>query len=113
MQENKVDMPQTSYGEQILRLSAMCENEVQAEEEVQVIMRFHVEPGLGRGVALGWRRRKTLLLKDRVEAAAEALGLSYTLLQDPESTFWNPVFVCVINAKNWLLLEFYKALQEH
>lgn len=108
-----MEMPQTSYGEQILRLAAMCEDEIQAEQEVQVIMRFHVEPGLGRGVAPGWRRRKTLALRDRVEAAAEALGLSYTLLQDLDSTFWNPVFVCIINGKNWLLLEFYKALADH
>ena len=108
-----MEMPQTSYREQILLLSAACEDEVQAEQEVQVIMRFHVEPGLGRQVAPGWRRRKTLHLKDRVDAAAEALGLSYTLIQDPESTFWDPVFVCIVSAKNWLLLEFYTALADH
>lgn len=103
---------QASYGEQILRLSAMCENEGLAEEVVHVIMRFHVEPPPGTTPVAGWRRRKTLYLKDRAEAAAEALGLTYTLFQDPESSYRNPEFVMVVTTKMWLLLEFYRALAE-
>ncbi len=113
MLENKVGLPETSYGEQIRLLAAMCEDEGLAEQRVEVIMRFHVEPGFGSMTTPGRRRRKTLFLRDRVEAAADALGFDYTLIQDPDSTFWDPVFVFIVAAKTWLLLEFYKALQEH
>lgn len=103
---------QTTYGEQMRLLADMCDNQGLAEATSHVAMRFHVEPGLKMIKLPGQRRRKTLLLKERVESAAEALGLAYTLFQDPDSTYWDPVFVCVITAKTWLLLEFYRTLAD-
>jgi hypothetical protein len=52
-------------------------------------------------------------MKDRIEAALKEFGLVYTMVQDPESSFLNPVFVMFLVGPTRTILEFYEAIGDN
>lgn len=95
-----------NYSEQMKRLQAMCEDEGLAEQEVTLALTFAYQ-GLGRA------RPHTLAMKDRIEAALEEFGLVYTMIQDLESTFSNPIFVLFLVGPTHVILDFYEAVGDY
>lgn len=99
-------MLKDNYDERMKQLRTMCEDEGLAEQDVTVTMKFAYQ---GPKAA----RPRTMDMKDRVEAALKELDLVYTLIQDPESTFLNPVFVLFLVGPTWAIFEFYEAIGDY
>jgi hypothetical protein len=99
-------MLRDNYDSQMRRLRAMCEAEGLADQDVTLTLKFAYQ---GQKVA----RPQTLAMKDRIEAALKEFGLVYTMVQDPESTFLNPVFVMFLVGPTGTVLEFYEAIGDH
>jgi hypothetical protein len=87
------------YAGMMIRLTAMCQDEDLAEKSGGLMFRLK---------ASGWRRKPGELAE--MEAAAQELGLTYSIIVDPESSKFHPTYAFMTYAKNWLLLEFMKAL---
>lgn len=95
-----------NYDRQMKRLQALCEVEGQADQNVTLTLRFAYQ-GSKR------RRPQTLAMKDRIEAALQEFGLVYTMLQDPESTFTEPVFAMFLVGPRRVVRDFYEAIGDH
>lgn len=95
-----------NYGEQMRRLRALCENEGLADDEVTLTLNFAYQ---GPGVA----RPRTLAMKDRIEVALKEFGLVYTMMEDPESTFLNPIFTVFLSGPTRTIFEFYEFIGHH
>jgi hypothetical protein len=87
------------YAGMMTRLTAMCQDEDLAEKSGGLMFRLK---------ASGWHRKPGELAE--MEAAAQELGLTYSIIVDPESSKLHPTYAFMTYAKNWLLLEFLKAL---
>lgn len=95
-----------NYGEQMKRLQAICDVEGVGDQEVTLTLNFAYQ---GPGVA----RARTMAMKDRIEVALKEFGLVYTMMEDPESTFLNPVFTVFLAGPAKTILEFYEFIGHH
>ena len=96
-----------NYDSQMKRLQVLCEDEVRADQDVTMTLKFAYQ---GKTKA---NRAGTLDMKDRIEAALKDFGLVYTMIQDPESSFLNPVFVMFLVGPTRTILSFYEAIGDN
>jgi len=96
-----------NYDSQMKRLQVLCEDEAQADQDVTLTLKFAHQ---GKTKV---NRPQTLAMKDRIEAALKGFGLVYTMIEDPESSFLNPVFVMFLVGPTRTILEFYEAIGDN
>jgi len=96
-----------NYDSQMKRLQVLCEDEDRANQDVTLTMRFAYQ---GETKV---NRAGTFAMKDRIEAALKESGLVYTMIQDPESSNLNPVFVMFLVGPTRTILDFYEAIGDH
>lgn len=98
-----------NYDEQMKRLRLLCEAEGLAPggQDVTLTLKFAYQ---GSKML---RRTGTVFMKDRIEAALREFDLVYTMVQDPESSSLEPVYVVFLTGPTRTILDFYEAIGRH